>query len=100
MLAWVDGGPEKLQTEFKSRHLLPKMDSVMAALGQKPSDRVQISSSAPEKSTENKISQQKPEDKPLSPEMEKLIEEMENQPQTNRLGTVLSFLSCQNRRRH
>ena len=60
------------------------MDSVMAALGLKPSDRVQISSSAPERSAENKTPQQKPEDEPLSPEMEKLIEEIENRPR-NRL---------------
>ena len=71
------------------------MDSVMAALGQKPSDRVQISSSAPEKSMENKISRQKPEDKPLSPEMEKLIEEMENQSQNKQIGdrSIFSFVS-------
>ena len=63
----------------------------MAALGQKPSDRVQISSSAPEKSMENKMSQQNPEDKPLSPEIKKIIEEMENHPQNKQIGGRPTF---------
>ena len=71
------------------------MDSVMAALGLKPSDRVQISSSAPEKWTERKTPPQKQEDKPLSPEMEKLIEELENRPQNRRDFSVFPFGSIQ-----